>query len=151
MRPIPSIFYPFIRSVEGVKLYEYTDIAGVKTIYCGHVCKAGELYTHTIEDVDKYLQADATYAAGVVGRLTDKLFLDANEYAALISFAFNAGTTAFANSTLLKLLQQGDKIGAANQFLVWNKIRNPQTKQLEFSAGLNNRRVAERKLFLGQN
>ena len=59
-----------------------------------------------------------------------------------MSLTFNIGTIAFKNSTLLKKLNAGDRVGAADQFLVWNKAGG---KVLQ---GLVNRRQAERAQFL---
>jgi lysozyme len=69
-----------------------------------------------------------------------------NQFDALISFAYNEGLGALAGSTLLKLLNSGNTGGAADQFLVWDKVR--VDGQLVENQGLLNRRTAERKLFL---
>ncbi len=50
----------------------------------------------------------------------------------------------------LHLFNQGDYTGAADQFLLWNKIRNEQG-ELVNEPGLTNRRNAERNLFLNGN
>ena len=70
-----------------------------------------------------------------------------NERDALASFIFNLGAGAFESSTLLKKINEGDKQGAANEFLKWDKFRNPVTKKLETLTGLTKRRVAEKSLF----
>lgn len=67
-----------------------------------------------------------------------------HEFDALVSFTFNVGATAFANSTLLRVLNAGDRKGAADQFLRWTRSKGVEL------AGLKNRRFAERKLFLGE-
>lgn len=61
---------------------------------------------------------------------------------ACISLAYNIGVKGFANSSIAKKLNAGDKQGAANAFLLYNKAGG---KVLQ---GLVNRRNAERKLFL---
>lgn len=66
-----------------------------------------------------------------------------HEFDALVSFAYNVGTEALAGSTLLRKLNAGDKAGAADQFLRWDKSAG---KTL---AGLTRRRQEERALFLG--
>ena len=64
------------------------------------------------------------------------------QYDALSSFIFNVGPGAFANSTLLKLLNLGDYHGAADQFLRWNKGGG------RVLAGLVRRRAEERAIFI---
>lgn len=64
-----------------------------------------------------------------------------NQLAALTSLAYNIGFYAFSCSTLLQLLNHGDLVGAAQQFLVWDKIHNVASK------GLLNRRTEEKALF----
>ncbi len=66
-----------------------------------------------------------------------------HQFDALVSFAYNVGSTQLANSTLLQKLNAGDKAGAADQFLRWDKAGG---KTL---AGLTRRRQEERALFLG--
>jgi lysozyme len=62
-----------------------------------------------------------------------------------VSLAFNIGSGAFKKSTLVKELNQGNRYGAANQFLRWDKAGGRTLK------GLTNRRKAERDQFLGKN
>lgn len=69
------------------------------------------------------------------------LNLSTNEFDALASFAFNLGTNALKNSTLLKLLIKGDRDGAAAQFRRWNRFQG------NILPGLTRRRLKEEKLF----
>ena len=71
--------------------------------------------------------------------------LNDNEFSALVSFAFNVGggIGGLATSTLLHLLNGGDRQGAADQFPRWNKGGKGQVMP-----GLVRRRAAERTLFL---
>lgn len=74
--------------------------------------------------------------------------LNQNEFDALTSFTYNAGSGALETSSLLKRLNRGDREGAARGFGLWVKITNPKTKKKETSAGLVNRRRQEAALFL---
>jgi len=73
-----------------------------------------------------------------------------NEFSALVSFAYNAGSGVGHNpkkkglkySTLLRKFNAGDTAGAANEFLRWNKANGVPLD------GLTRRREAERDLFL---
>lgn len=72
-----------------------------------------------------------------------KVPLTQHEYDALVSFAFNVGSTAFKNSTLLKLINQNKKTEAAKQFDRWIFVKGKK------SQGLIRRRSMERTLFEG--
>lgn len=71
-----------------------------------------------------------------------KVKVSDNELGALTSLAYNIGQKAFAKSTLLRLLNAGEKGQAAEQFLAWKRA-NGKVMQ-----GLLNRRMDERKTFL---
>lgn len=64
-----------------------------------------------------------------------------NQFGAMLSLTDNIGLTAFTNSTLLRLLNQGDTKGASQQFLVWNKSAG------KYVQGLMNRREDEKHVF----
>ncbi len=65
-----------------------------------------------------------------------------NEFGAFMSLAYNIGPGAFARSSALRKFNAGDKAGAANAILLWNKAGGKVMR------GLQRRREAERKLFL---
>jgi hypothetical protein len=67
--------------------------------------------------------------------------LNPNQFAALVSFAYNLGAEALRKSTLLRLLNNHNYAGAAEQFPRWTYAAG---KQLP---GLVRRRAAERALF----
>lgn len=82
-------------------------------------------------------------------RLNVKIPLSQNEYDATVIFIFNIGLgdpskgiVGFVNSTFLKMLNQGDKLGAANQLMRWVYSGGV------FMQGLVNRRRKERTIFL---
>lgn len=64
------------------------------------------------------------------------------EEAAYLSFTYNVGANAFRNSTLLKKLNKGDRVGACDELLRWNKAGGKVLK------GLTLRRETERTLCL---
>lgn len=68
--------------------------------------------------------------------------LNQNQFDALSSLVYNIGCGNFCSSTLLKKLNKKDYQGAADQFLVWNKVNKLPCD------GLTRRRTAERLLFL---
>lgn len=78
-------------------------------------------------------------------KLVGGLNLKPHQLAALLSLMYNIGETAFRKSTLLRLLLSNDELGAANQFLRWNKAGG------QVLHGLTVRRRKERALFLNQD
>ena len=64
-----------------------------------------------------------------------------NQFAALVSIAFNIGGGNFDRSTLLRDLVANDIPDASAQFLVWDRQRGVELP------GLERRRQAERALF----
>jgi GH24 family phage-related lysozyme (muramidase) len=112
-------------------------------------------YGHTGPDVHPGLvidkpRAEALLRSDLAGAEADVarevvVALNENEFSALVSFTFNVGggSGGLATSTLLHLLNAGDRRGAADQFPRWNKGGKGQ-----IMAGLVRRRAAERALFL---
>ena len=138
-----------ITAHEGNVLTAYPDPAtGGEpwTIGVGHTSAAGlpkvvKGMRITAAQSDEILSRDLkTFEAGV--RSAVKVPLNQNEFDALVSLAFNIGLGAFSKSTLVKKLNAGDRAGAADQFLVWNKAAGKVMK------GLSSRRASERSLFL---
>ena len=69
-----------------------------------------------------------------------------NQCASLLSLAYNIGVDSFRKSTLVKLLQSNNMIGASNEFIKWNKARI--SGRLTELKGLTDRRLKEKELFL---
>lgn len=135
-----------ISSFEGIRLNAYDDSVGVWTIGIGTTIyqngvkvKKGDKCTQ--EQALEYLQHDLRSFEKTVNDSV-KVPLSQNQFDALVSLAYNIGSGAFKNSTLLKKLNAKDYAGAADQFLVWNKGGGKVLK------GLVRRRDAERALFL---
>lgn len=142
MTPSPRAL-DLIKQFEGLKLSAYICPAGVPTIGYGTTKGVQMGDTITAAEAERLLAEDvAVFAKGV--REAVKVPLEQHEFDALVSFAYNVGLGAFRASTLLRLLNAGDKAGAARQFDRWNKAGG---KPL---AGLTRRRAAERKLFEGK-
>jgi lysozyme len=72
-----------------------------------------------------------------------EIAVSAQEGGALLSMQYNIGSNALAGSNVIRLLNQGDRVGAANAMLDWD-----HTGQ-DVSEGLLRRRTAERAVFLG--
>ena len=79
--------------------------------------------------------------------------LTQNEYDAYVSFAYNVGSRAFCQSTLVKKLNLGDFKGACDELLRWRFFQGkdcalPENRRL--CGGLVKRRDAEYRQCLGE-
>lgn len=131
---------------EGKRLVAYDDGVGVWTIGFGttiypngikvkkgDVCTEAQAKAYMAHDLKKFELAVSNVVT---------VPLSQNQFDALVSLAYNIGTNAFKNSTLVKKLNAGDIRGAANQFDVWVKAGGKRMQ------GLVNRRAKEKALFL---
>jgi lysozyme len=110
---------------EGMRTTAYQDSVGVWTIGVGHTAAAGPPapcagMTITEAEALKIFDIDNDFVEREVNRLVT-VPLEQWEFDALVSFAFNVGTGAFASSTMLKKLNAGDKEGACREFSRWHK------------------------------
>lgn len=137
-----------IKMNEGLKLTAYPD-PGSKdglpvTIGYGTTKINGKpisLGTKITKDqADAYFLKDIEAFADKVNKLV-KVKLTANQFGALVSFAYNVGIGAFGESTLLRNLNAGDYAGVPAQLRRWNKNDGKVMK------GLVNRRESEIKLW----
>lgn len=131
-----------IKSFESLRLNSYLCPAKVWTIGYGHTGKnIKKGMTITEEQANDYLKNDLVYFENIVSKSVE-VDLNENQFSALVSFVFNIGEGSFLASTLLKLLNNGDYKGAAEQFLRWNKSNG------KVLPGLTRRRKEEVELFL---
>jgi lysozyme len=136
-----------VKEFEGLRLKAYKDAVGVWTIGYGTtaaaglgiVPKAGMVITEA--EAEGYLiKGLEKFAASIRPKITAPI--NDNEFGAFLSLAYNIGPGAFAKSSALKKFNAGDKAGAANAILLWNKAGG------KVLAGLTRRRGRERELFL---
>ena len=126
---------------EGVMLTSYQDSGGVWTIGYGHTGPdVGPDQSITREQAEQLLEQDLLSAEQTVNQYVE-VPLSQEEFDALVDFVFNVGEEAFVNSTLLKLLNEQDYEGAAQQLPRWDKC---QGRVLQ---GLLTRRQAEEAMF----
>lgn len=136
-----------IKGWEGFKANVYLDVAGLPTIGYGHLIKPHESFTTITEaQASALLAKDITSAESAVNKYV-KVKLTQNQFDALVSFAFNVGNGAFANSTMLKRINEGKYIEAGYEFGRWVFITVGGKKTV--SAGLVNRRTADYNLYRG--
>lgn len=132
---------------EGCILHAYEDSVDVLTIGVGHTAAAGSPVPQpgmkiTQKEAEDILARDLVKFENYINDAVH-VPLAQNEFDALVSVCFNVGPK-FAQSTAVKLLNKGDRKGAADAILWWNKP--PE---------IVNRRKSEQRQFLtpykGQN
>jgi lysozyme len=134
----------FLKQWEGLRLEPYQDSGGLWTVGYGHLMDQSAAKTAiTPAAADAQLALDLDRVQQQVNDMTLGLGLSQCEFDALCCFVFNVGAEAFAKSTMLELLKQGDHRAAANQLSYWDHVNG------QVIPGLLSRRLAERAMFLG--
>jgi len=141
--------FELIAGFEGLSLTPYLCAAGKWTIGWGNTrLPDGSAVTSdtppiTREKADIMLTREIMNVEDTLSRLV-KVPLTENQAAALTSFVYNVGATAFENSTLLRKLNAGDYGGAADELPRWFHAEG------KILGGLIKRREKERALFLSE-
>ena len=131
-----------IEPFEGLRLTAYQDSNGIWTngygnTHCVSASTPPITEDEAIADLKRNLRSAENDICSVV-----TVPLNQNEFDALTSFDFNIGDGHLFNSTTLRLLNAGDRQGAADAMPMWDKADGA------ISPGLLRRRQAERALFL---
>ncbi|WP_175869359.1 lysozyme [Bartonella gabonensis] len=146
MRKISTEGLTLIKQLEGLRLEAYEDSGDIWTIGYGHTNAAGAPSVHkdmqiTEEEAEKILYQDLKqYEAAVEKAVT--VPLSDEQFAALVSFAYNVGITAFYKSTLLKKLNNGEYDAVPTELQKWTRVKGKRVQ------GLVNRRAAEAGLWV---
>jgi lysozyme len=107
-----------IKDREGVRYAAYLDSVGVPTIGVGHT--AGVRMGDTCDDAQamEWLADDLKWSEAAVNKVW--VDLEQHQFDALVSFVFNVGPGAFANSTLLRALNNGHYDEVPHQLDRWH-------------------------------
>ena len=142
-RKISEAGRKFIEKEEGLRLQSYKDSVGIWTVGYGSTIGVQPGMTITQEQAEEMLEQDlATAEAGVESLV--KVPINDNEFAALVSFAFNLGVGSLQRSTLLRCLNKGNRKDAAAEFLKWSRAGGV------VSDAILGRRKREAALFLSK-
>src|SRR5919199_1809707 len=138
-----------IKKFEGLYLTAYLDPAKILTIGYGTIrypngkkVQWGDEITE--QQAEAYLLDECIKFAQRVERLV-RVPLNQNQFDALVSFCYNLGDGALAQSSLLRELNEKNYSGAAAQFPRWNKAT--VNGVLTVLPGLVTRRGEEKALF----
>ncbi len=143
MRDVNQAGIELIKHFEGCFLKPYLCPAGVLTVGYGHtgpdVIKGKSI---TAKEAEELLKKDLLKFSKAISERV-KVSTNDNQFSALVSLTYNIGLGNLYMSTLLKLLNRGDYVGAGNEFLKWNRANG------KVLVGLTKRREAERILYHG--
>lgn len=127
-----------IKGIEGLRLTAYPD-AGQWSIGYGH-SGAYEGQTITRAQAEQLFNQDvAKYEAAVNDAVSQAT---PQQFDAMVSLAWNIGVAGFAGSTVARLHEAGDTLGAGNAFRMWRKSEGSVDPRLV------TRRERERNLYL---
>ena len=132
-----------IKKYEGCRLKAYKCPRGVWTIGYGHTNNVRPDDVITQDEAEELFKQDIKVFENAVNKLV-KAKLNQNQFDALVSFTFNLGygEKGLGGSTLLRLLNSSDYIGASKQFSRWVYSGDIVLE------GLIKRRTEEKELFL---
>lgn len=132
-----------IKTFEGLKLRAYKCTAGKWTIGYGHTAgvKEGDIIDY--QTADKFLMEDLEWSEDCVNSGV-KVKITQSMYDSLVSLVFNIGSGAFKKSTLLKKLNDGNYIGASEEFGRWVHSGGRVVQ------GLVERRAKEKAMFISE-
>lgn len=124
MRKLSQQGLNLLKSLEGLKLKAYPDVGGVWTVGYGHT---GDDVTSLSEFTDEkaaeavLLQDVKKFEEGVDQLV--KVQLNANQFSALVIFAYNIGLAAFKNSQCLVNVNRGyEGEMVTHEISRWSKV-----------------------------
>ena len=133
-----------IKSFEGCETTAYQDSVGVWTIGYGHTKGVEEGQTCSIEDAETMLSKEMDEYEGYINNMV-KVELEQCEFDALVAWVYNLGPTNLAESTMLKVLNDGQFDRVPDEMRRWNRAGG------QVLQGLVRRREAEALLFQGED
>ena len=134
-----------IKSFEGFRETAVRLPDGRWTIGYGHVRTAREGLTITPKDADELLLYDLKSIENAVANMIYAPLMQ-GQFDALVSLAFNISLGQLRDSDIVRLMNSGDYLGAANAFDLWRKAR--LHGRVIVVDALVRRRAAEKTLFL---
>ena len=133
-----------IKKFEGCRLEAYYCSGGVLTIGYGHTKDVKEGDKINQDEAENLLKEEMPEYEGYINSMIE-VPLDQCQFDALVCWVYNLGPNNLKESTMLRILNEGDYGGVPEQIKRWNKAGG---KVLE---GLVRRRDAEALLFEGKD
>ena len=137
-----------IGNKEGCRLKPYQCSANVWTAGLGHTNGVSKNTQITERQAAQYFVEDIAAAERVVSQNITQAASQA-EFDMMVSFVFNLGAGNFIRSTLLKKFNQGDHVGACNEYPRWVFVNGKDCRLKESGcAGIPKRRATEKYVCL---
>ena len=121
--------------------FEAYELGGLWLIGYGHLMLEGEDDVIDETVADAFLKDDLHWCEDSIERYV-KVPITLNEFSAMTAFCYNVGSGKTRGSSIVKRVNKEDRPGAANSFLLWNRMNGVVMKALA------KRRARERTLFL---
>ena len=121
--------------------FEAYELGGLWLIGYGHLMLEGEDDVIDETVADAFLKDDLHWCEDSIERYI-KVPITLNEFSAMTAFCYNVGSGKTRGSSIVKRVNKEDRPGAANSFLLWNRMNGVVMKALA------KRRARERTLFL---
>ena len=144
-----NVCIQLLKHHEGVRYKPYRCPAGLWTVGVGHLIGDGKSLprewdkTFTQDEVNGILKSDLRRFELGISKMLPNVPLRQHEFDAILSFCFNLGLGCFQRSTIRQALLRGDKEQAMESLVKYCRAGGKILK------GLQNRRLDERRLFLG--
>ena len=138
-----------IKHHEGVRYKPYKCPANLYTVGVGHLIGDGKSLprewdkTFTQDEVNGILKSDLRRFELGISKMLPNVPLRQQEFDAILSFCFNLGLGCFQRSTIRQALLRGDKEQAMESLVKYCRAGGKILK------GLQNRRLDEKRLFVG--
>ena len=129
-----------IKEEETLQLEAY-ELGGLWLIGYGHLMLEGENDIITEAEADAFLVEDLHWCEASIERYV-AIPVTLNEFSAMVAFCYNVGSGKTRGSSIVKRINDEDRPGAANAFLLWNRMNGVVMQALA------KRRARERTLFL---
>ena len=143
-RQINAAGLKLIKQQEGLRLTTYLDVGGLSSVGYGHRTSLPVGTSITLDQANEWLRKDLISVEGAIeGRVNVKL--TDNQFAALVSFAYNVGIGSFWTSILLAKLNQSEYDAVTSEFFKWIHVHGV------ISSGLLARRYAEAQLWIAKD
>lgn len=129
-----------IKEEEQLRLEAY-ELGGLWLIGYGHLMLEGEKDVITEQEAEDFLREDLHWCEEAIERYVT-VPVTLNEFSSIVAFCYNVGSGKTRGSSIVKRVNKDDRPGAANAFLLWNRMNGVVMQALA------KRRARERTLFL---
>lgn len=129
-----------IKEEETLQLEAY-ELGGLWLIGYGHLMLEDEKDVITEAEAEAFLVEDLHWCESAIERYVT-IPVTLNEFSAMVAFCYNVGSGKTRASSIVKRINDEDRPGAANAFLLWNRMNGVVMQALA------KRRARERTLFL---